>query len=215
MDEQRVRRDVERHAEEDVGRALIELARQAPPGRAGRERRDVELEERVTGRQRHVGQVGDVPRRHDQATRVGVGLDVADELGDLVDMFARRRQPRAPLIAVDGSELAVRVGPLVPDGHAVFFEIGDVRRARQEPQQLVEDRLRVQLLRRQQRKAGREVEAHLVAEHRQRAGAGAIGLLDAVLEHVAHEVEVGAHVSTRRSGSRAPRRSPMLRRRRS
>ena len=42
-------------------------------------------------------------------------------------------------------------------------------------------------------KPGREVEAHLVAEHRQRAGAGAVGLAVAVVADVPHEVEVLAH----------------------
>ena len=36
---------------------------------------------------------------------------------------------------------------------------------------------------------GREIEAHLVAEHRERAGAGAVGLGSAVAADVPHEVE--------------------------
>ncbi len=39
-------------------------------------------------------------------------------------------------------------------------------------------------------KAPREIEAHLVAEHRQRAGAGAVVLAVTVVAHVAHEIEV-------------------------
>ena len=38
-----------------------------------------------------------------------------------------------------------------------------------------------------------EVEAHLMAEHRDRAGAGAVALLDAVGEHVFHQFEVLPH----------------------
>ena len=79
--EQRVGGDVERHAEEDVGAALVELARQPPV-------RDVELEERVAGRQFHPRDVADVPRRHDQPPRVGVAPDLGDELRDLVDVAA-------------------------------------------------------------------------------------------------------------------------------
>jgi hypothetical protein len=45
--QQRVGGDVERHAEEDVGRALVELAGQPAVG-------DVELEQAVAGRQRHL-----------------------------------------------------------------------------------------------------------------------------------------------------------------
>ena len=51
----------------------------------------------------------------------------------------------------------------------------------------------MQLLGRHQRKAAREIEAHLVAEDRQRAGAGPVILADAVVAHVAHEVEILLH----------------------
>ena len=49
----------------------------------------------------------------------------------------------------------------------------------QEPEQLVDDRLEVQLLGGDERKAGGQIEAHLVAEHAERAGAGAVGLAHA------------------------------------
>src|SRR5690606_37973094 len=48
--EQGVGSDVERHAEEDVGAALVELAREPAAG-------DMELKERVAGSERHPGQV--------------------------------------------------------------------------------------------------------------------------------------------------------------
>ena len=51
--------DVERYAEENIARALIELARQLSV-------RNVELEQAMAGRQRHGIDVRRVPRRHDQ-----------------------------------------------------------------------------------------------------------------------------------------------------
>jgi hypothetical protein len=62
--EQRVGRDVERHAEEHVGGALVELAAE-PSGPAFRRRGHVELEQRVAGGERHLRDVGDVPGRDD------------------------------------------------------------------------------------------------------------------------------------------------------
>jgi hypothetical protein len=103
------------------------------------------------------------------------------------------RAPGAPLHAVHRAELAVGVGPLVPDRHAVLAQVAHIGLAAQEPQQLVDDRLEVQLLGGDQREAGGEVEAHLPAERGERAGAGAVGPAGTVLEHVAHEVEVLAH----------------------
>ncbi len=57
----------------------------------------------------------------------------------------------------------------------------------------MDDGLQVHLLGGHQRKAFLQIEAHLVAEHGQGAGAGAVGFMGAVLFHMAHEVEGLAH----------------------
>ena len=44
------------------------------------------------------------------------------DLGDLVDVAAVGRRPGAPLHAVDRAEVAVRVGPFVPDRDAVLLQ---------------------------------------------------------------------------------------------
>ena len=116
-----------------------------------------------------------------------------DDIGDLIDRAAVRRRPRAPLPAIDRAEIAVLVGPFVPDRDAVVVEIFDVGVAAQEPQQLVDDRFDVQLLGGDQRKAARQVEAHLMAEDRAGADAGAVALFDALGEHAFHQVEILAH----------------------
>ena len=53
------------------------------------------------------------------------------------------RGPAAPLVAVDGPEVAVLVGPLVPDADAAVLQPLHVGVAAQEPQQLGEDADRV------------------------------------------------------------------------
>src|SRR5262245_29647185 len=58
LGQQGVGRDVERHTEEDVARALVELAGQPPLGAA-------EPDQRMAWRQRHPVQIGDVPRADD------------------------------------------------------------------------------------------------------------------------------------------------------
>src|SRR5437773_6929131 len=75
----------------------------------------------------------------------------------------------------------------------MVVEIFDIGVAGEEPDQLVDDRLEMQLLGSGERKTIGEVEAHLVAEHRERAGAGAVALLDAVAENVLDQVEILAH----------------------
>src|SRR5215218_7159603 len=91
VSEQRIRSDVERHAEKDVGRALIELTREPPL-------RHVELKHHMAWRQRHVGKVSDVPSTDDMAAGIGNGLDGADHAGELVDVTAARCRPAAPLV---------------------------------------------------------------------------------------------------------------------
>jgi hypothetical protein len=54
----------------------------------------------------------------------------------------------------------------------------------------------VQPLGREDGKAVRQVETHLVAEDAQRAGAGAVALLDPRREHPVEEVEVLPHGRT-------------------
>jgi len=53
--------------------------------------------------------------------------------------------------------------------------------------------LQVQLFGRQDREALAQIKAHLVPEHRDRAGAGAIGFLGAMLLDMAHEIEILLH----------------------
>ena len=144
----------------------------------------------------------------------GLVADLLDHLRDLVDVPPVGCRPGAPLVAVDRAEVAVGVGPLVPDRDAAVLEPLHVGVAAQEPQQLGEHRPRVHLLGRHQREALAQVEAQLVPEDRQRAGAGAVALLHALVEDPLEEVEVGLHgpslvAETDRPGDRSswrPRR---------
>src|SRR5690348_3228335 len=101
--------------------------------------------------------------------------------------------PIAPLLAIDGTEVAAFIGPLVPDGNLAFVEPADVRFAAQEPQQLDDDRAQMQFFGRKQWEAGGEVEAHLSPEPGQRARAGSVFLLDSMVEDQLHEIEILPH----------------------
>jgi hypothetical protein len=142
----------------------------------------------MAGRQGHVGQVGHVPGRHDHAAAVGIGFEGAYDLGDLVHRASGGAQPGAPLFAIDRAEVAVGVGPFVPDADAVFVQVCDVRIALQEPQQFVDDAFEVYFFGGHERKAVLQVKTHLIAEHADCARAGAVALLGAVFEDVAVEL---------------------------
>src|SRR5690606_34818606 len=77
--EQCVRRDVEWHPQEDVRAALVELAGQAPIC-------DIELEQGVARRKRHVVHFTRIPGRHQVAPGGGVASDPFDQASDLVDV---------------------------------------------------------------------------------------------------------------------------------
>ncbi len=216
--EQRVGRDIEGHAQKDVRRALIELAGEPALG-------DVELEQAVAWRQRHAVDVGWIPGADDEAARIRIAADGLHHIGDLIDGAAVAGRPRPPLPPVDRAELTHRIRPFVPDRDAVVVEIFDVGVPREEPQQLVDNRLEVQLLGRDQREALRQIEPHLVAEYGQRAGAGAVVLLRTVGEYPLHQLVILVHSAdiglgaardkapTRGSASLAPFRRSAIRRR--
>ncbi len=151
-----------------------------------------------------------VPGRDDQPSRIGIGANHLQQLGDLVDRLAIGRRPAAPLVAVDRAEVAVLVGPFIPDRHAVFLQVADVGLTFEEPQQLVDDRAQVAFLRRDQRKTLGQIEAHLVAEDAVGASAGAVALVSAVFTHMPHQVEVLFHrrlVEWKRANGKRPGRA--------
>ena len=106
---------------------------------------------------------------------------------------AVRCRPRSPLGAIDRPQIAMLVRPLVPDGHLVFVQVLDIGVAGKEPQKLVDDRPQVKLFGGQQRKPVTKVEPHLMTEHTQRAGTGAIVLCRSVAQHMVEEVQVLPH----------------------
>ncbi len=181
--QQRVGGDVEGHAEKHVGRALVELAGEAALS-------DIELEQAVARRQRHLVELAHVPGADDMAARIGIALQAFDHVGDLIDMPPVGRGPGAPLPPIDRTELAVLVGPLVPDAHPVLVQIAHIGRALQEPEQLVHDRLHVQLLGGEEREAVLQVEAHLRAEQAEGAGAGAVPLGKPFIAKPGEEIEI-------------------------
>jgi hypothetical protein len=165
--QQRVGGDVERNAQEHVRGALVQLAGELAV-------RDVELEERVAGRQCHVLELAHVPGRDDVPARVRVRFKALHKLGDLVNVTAVRGRPAPPLDAVDRPEFTLRIGPLVPDGYALVLHPLHVGVAAEEPEQLDGHGLEVHPLGGDQREAFAQIEADLAAENAAGSGAGAV-----------------------------------------
>ncbi|EXI76159.1 MAG: hypothetical protein AW07_00673 [Candidatus Accumulibacter sp. SK-11] len=101
----------------------------------------------------------------------------------------------APLVAINRPEIAVGVGPFIPDANTVLVQVADVRLAAKEPQQLVDDRAQVKSLGCQKGETGVQVETHLPAEYRERTGARTVALHAAPVQHVLHQIQILPHVS--------------------
>lgn len=76
--EQGIGGNVERNAEESVGRTLVELERKPSVGH-------IELEHRMTRRQRHLVHFGYIPCGYNHAARVGIVLNLVEHVLNLVD----------------------------------------------------------------------------------------------------------------------------------
>src|SRR3546814_3192329 len=92
----------------------------------------------MAGRQGHIGYFGYVPGRYDQSARIGVFAYLIEHLRYLVDVLAVGCGPGAPLHAIDRAQVALVIGPFVPDGNALLLKPAHIRIATQKPQQFYE-----------------------------------------------------------------------------
>ena len=98
---------------------------------------------------------------------------------------------------VDRTQIAIFVSPLVPDGHAMLFQVLDVRITGNKPQQFVYDGLQMNLLGGKQRKPLRKVEPHLISENALSADTRAVMFDDSVFPYVAKQVKILFHKQLR------------------
>jgi hypothetical protein len=87
------------------------------------------------------------------------------------------------------------IGPLVPDGNVVFFEIADVGSALQKPEQLMDHRGQVNFLGGKQRKAVLQVKTHLMAKQRQGPRARAVIFRNPALKNGLQQVKINFHAT--------------------
>ena len=126
LQQQGIRCYVERHAEKGVGAALIELQREFAVG-------NIKLEQAVAGRQVHLLYVCHIPCADNHTARVRGVLYLVYHIRYLVDMAAVGCRPGAPLVSVDGTQLAILVCPLVPYSYPMLLKILHIGVALQEP----------------------------------------------------------------------------------
>ena len=131
--EQGVAGDVEGHTQEDIGAALIELTAEFASfltiSPLSCRWSHVKLKERMAGHQRHFVQFTHIPAAHNDAARVRVGFESFDDFRNLVNMPPIRRRPRTPLHAIDRAQIAIRLGPFIPNRYAALGQPVVVRRA--------------------------------------------------------------------------------------
>ena len=179
--EQSVRSNVERNAQKNVGTTLVKLAAKSSVG-------DIELKEDMTRRQSHLIHLTHVPRRNQQSTRIGIGLDIMNQILNLVDVAAIGTTPATPLTAVDRSQITILVSSLVPDCHLMVVQILNIRVPFEEPKEFVDNRAQVQLFGSQQRKTVIEMETHLITKRAYCACTRTVVFLHPLVKHMLQEI---------------------------
>ena len=86
------------------------------------------------------------------------------------------------------TQIAVGIGPLVPDTNTAILEPLGIGVSVKEPEQLVNDGFKVQFLGGKQGKSLLQVEPHLVSEHAECAGAGAVTFLHSFTKYSVKQV---------------------------
>ena len=138
----------------------------------------IEHEHRVAGREPAGLRVAGRPRRDDETTAHRVSPELGEHPRHLVvearapGLVVDRKVP--PKIAVGAWNLALLVGPRIPEFALVLLEKADVGVARQEPEVLDDDVLPGNLLGREERKSPREIDLVVDVEGRESVDAGAI-----------------------------------------
>ena len=186
-------------AQEGIAGPNQQLCRQHPV-------RHIELVQQVAGRERHasrahvvlgtealIRQELHIPAVKQDTPAVRVVAEAVDHIVDLVDTAAVPGGPGGPLGAVDRAQVALLGRPFVPDRHPVFLEPAGIGVAAQEPDELIDNALKVQFLGSEQGKAIRQAVAVLAAENRQGSGAGAVTLYGAVIENVLQQIQILLH----------------------
>ena len=97
-------------------------------------------------------------------------------------------RPRTPLVTINWTQIAIFIGPFVPNRNLVIVQILDVRIALQKPQQLVNDTAQVEFLGREAREALGKVKAGLATKHRTGASASAVRAIHTVIDNIFKKV---------------------------
>ena len=184
--EQGVRGDVERHAEKEVGAALIQLAAQTAI-------LDMELEQHVAGWQRHFTDFRGIPSGDNDPTAVRLGPDHGYRFRDLVDRAAIRAAPTPPLRPVNPAKIAIFIRPFVPNTDAIVLQIPNVCLPAKKPEQLVDDRFDMDFFGRHEWKTFPQVEARLGAEQADRASPRAVRARTPLLQNQFEQAMVLEH----------------------
>ena len=186
--QQGVGRDVERHTKEGVGAALVELAVQFAL-------RHMKLKQTVARRQGHLVDETGVPSADHMTPAVRVVLELVQQLDDLVRVRPVGIGPRTPLVAIHRTQIALLVGPFVPNPNPILLQVGDVGVPFQKPQEFVDDGTQVQFFGRQHREPFAQIEPHLVPKTPQGARPSAVFTLHPILEEVVQQIQIRLHPS--------------------
>ena len=91
-------------------------------------------------------------------------------------------------MTINWPQVAIFVGPFVPDGHLVVVQILDIRIALEEPQKFMDNRAKMKLLCRQARETLGEVITALASKNGARSRTGTVGAVHPIFHNIFEQV---------------------------
>ena len=80
----------------------------------------------MTWHEFHLGQFSHIPGTDDEPSAIGIGFDLFDEIRHLVYFHPSCTFPAPPLFTIHRAQVAVFIGPLIPDFYIMLFQVGNI-----------------------------------------------------------------------------------------
>src|SRR5690606_32514556 len=96
--------NIKRYSQKNIGTSLVQLKRKFSVG-------NIKLEHRMTGRQSHVWNFGDIPCGNDQSAGIRIFFNLSVDFRNLIDYISVCTFTASPLRTVHRAKVSVFIGP--------------------------------------------------------------------------------------------------------
>jgi hypothetical protein len=124
----------------------------------------------------------------ENAATLGPVFQAVNHVIDLIYFTTIARGPLYPLRSIKRSKVTVFGSPLVPNGYPIFSQPLCIGVTAQEPDELVNNALKVNFLGGKKRKPLTQIKAQLTPKYRARSRSRAITSINAVIANILQEI---------------------------